>query len=402
MKSSHTQHRHLSRLTAALLTLSAAFTPLYAETATPIVPGNQSTAISGNALIAERPKIQIAILLDTSNSMDGLIDQARNQLWQVVDEFSKARRGGQSATLEVAVYEYGNDNLSSEGGYIRKVTGLTTDLDRVSEALFSLTTNGGSEYCGNSIKVATEQLQWSRSDNDIKAIFIAGNEPFTQGPVPYKTAIAAASQNGIKVNTIHAGSYDEGVQTGWRNGAILAGGDYMSIDHNHKIAHIATPQDQRIAELNSQLNETYIPYGAEGKLGKQRQLAQDANSNKISSALLAKRAKSKAGSLYSNDQWDLVDAIRKDKVKLESLDEKELPAPMVDMSQDQRKAYIAKTAEERSRIKAEIAALSKTRELYVAEKKRQAAKDDTKTVDDALVSSIRKQGKEKNFQFPVE
>ena len=31
--------------------------------------------------------IQIALLLDTSNSMDGLIDQAKSQLWSVVNEF---------------------------------------------------------------------------------------------------------------------------------------------------------------------------------------------------------------------------------------------------------------------------------------------------------------------------
>lgn len=60
------------------------------------------------------PKIQLAILLDTSNSMDGLIDQARNQLWQVVNEFLEAKKNGLDPRLEVAIFEYGNDpkNLS--------------------------------------------------------------------------------------------------------------------------------------------------------------------------------------------------------------------------------------------------------------------------------------------------
>jgi len=35
------------------------------------------------------PKIQAAILLDVSNSMDGLIDQAKNQLWNMVNVLSK-------------------------------------------------------------------------------------------------------------------------------------------------------------------------------------------------------------------------------------------------------------------------------------------------------------------------
>src|SRR5256714_7472776 len=87
---------------------------------------------------AKKPAIQVAILLDTSNSMDGLIDQARTQLWRVVNEFATAKRNGQSPDLEVALYEYGNDGLPEEKGYIRRVLPLTTDLDKVSEELFAL------------------------------------------------------------------------------------------------------------------------------------------------------------------------------------------------------------------------------------------------------------------------
>ncbi|MES9992190.1 MAG: vWA domain-containing protein [Candidatus Thiodiazotropha sp.] len=360
---------------------------------------SKQQAIANAPSQIQQPKIQIAILLDTSNSMDGLIDQARNQLWRVVDEFSRARRNGMPAMLEVAVFEYGNDSLGAKTGYIRKVTDLTSDLDRVSEALFSLTTNGGKEYCGQAIKIATKQLQWSLSGKEIKAIFIAGNEPFTQGPINYKHAIENAKAAGIVVNTIHAGSYEEGLQSGWQQGAILAGGDYMSIDHNHKIAHINAPQDQRIAELNNELNQTYLAYGIQGKAGKERQLEQDLNSSSISPALLSKRAKSKASSLYSNSQWDLVDAIELDKVKLENLDEKELPSEMSHMDQQQREAYIAQKMEQRRNIKKEIAQLSKAREKYIAEQKRKSAANETTTINDAMVSSVRKQGKSKNYQF---
>ncbi|MEW8506046.1 MAG: vWA domain-containing protein [Candidatus Thiodiazotropha sp.] len=346
-----------------------------------------------------QPRIQLAILLDTSNSMDGLIDQARNQLWRIVDEFSKARREGVPALLEVAIFEYGNDSLDAEKGYIRKVTDLTSDLDRVSEALFSLTTNGGKEYCGHAIMSATDQLQWSVSDNEIKAIFIAGNEPFTQGPIAYRHAIEAAKASGITVNTIHAGSHEEGLQTGWNHGALLAGGDYMSIDHNRRIAHITAPQDRRIAALNRELNQTYIPYGSKGKAGKERQLEQDMNSNSVSPALLSKRTKSKAGALYNNSQWDLIDAIQEDKVNLEHLGANELPTEMSDMDMEQRERYISAKAAQRTNIKKEIADLSKAREAYVTEQRLKAANQDTTTLNDALTSSIRKQGKAKNYQF---
>ena len=95
-----------------------------------------------------QPRIQVAILLDTSSSMDGLIDQTRNQIWQVINEFSSLKQNGVQPRLEVAVFEYGNDGISKNQGYVRQVSAFTRELDKVSESLFSLRTNGGSEYCG--------------------------------------------------------------------------------------------------------------------------------------------------------------------------------------------------------------------------------------------------------------
>src|SRR3954453_3739269 len=91
----------------------------------------------------EKPLIQLALLLDTSNSMDGLIDQARSQLWTVVNHLAKCKKDGQSPRLEVALSEYGNDNLSQKSGWVRQVLPFTEALDSVSEKLFALRTNGG-------------------------------------------------------------------------------------------------------------------------------------------------------------------------------------------------------------------------------------------------------------------
>lgn len=347
----------------------------------------------------EQLKIQLAILLDTSSSMDGLIDQTRQQIWQVVNEFSSATQGGRKPVLEVAVFEYGNNALASANGYIRQVSALTTELDAVSEALFSLKTNGGEEYCGQVIDHAVKQLAWSQSNNDIKAIFIAGNEAFSQGPVPFREAIQAAKTRGIIVNTIHAGDYDEGARSGWKDGAVLAGGNFMSIDHNHQVAHIDAPQDDRIAELNTQLNQTYIPYGSEGMRKHARQMEQDANSSRVSSGLLAKRAKSKSSSYYENSSWDLVDAHKNGSVDLENLEEESLPDTMRDMSTAQRKQYIKKAEAERSRLQAEIVRLSQARDAYVTEQRRKQSQQVVSTVEDALITAIRKQAEDKHYEF---
>lgn len=361
----------------------------------------QANARQAASLIApvEPPRIQLAILLDTSSSMNGLINQTRNQLWRVVNEFSRARRQGLPPNLEVAVYEYGNSSLNIKNGYIRQITPFTRELDTVSEGLFALRTGGGDEYCGYVIQTALHDLQWSQSNQDIKAIFIAGNEPFSQGPVDFHTTLQEARQRGIVVNTIHAGDYQTGAHTGWRLGAQLAGGDYMNIDQDHQVAQIPAPQDKELAELNARLNQTYLPYGQEGRRKAERQVQLDSATQAEAPALLSSRIKSKVSGFYHNENWDLIDADKSGHADVASMDPSELPEPMQTMTVKQRKAYLQQKARERAEIQQKIRALSQARDQYITRKRKQLAEKAVNTVDDAMISSVRKQGTAKNFVF---
>lgn len=162
---------------------------------TPAEPA-AAPAIAVERILQKKPLVQIAVLLDTSSSMSGLIDQARAELWAIVNEFIFAKRGGVEPEVQVALYEYGKSTLAVTDGYIRQIVPFTTDLDKVSEELFALQTNGGDEYCGWVIKEATARLKWSDSPDDLKVIFIAGNEPFTQGPVDYTEGTGRYSGQG--------------------------------------------------------------------------------------------------------------------------------------------------------------------------------------------------------------
>lgn len=226
--------------------------------------------------------IQVALLLDTSNSMDGLINQAKSQFWSLVNELSEARRDGHAPHVELALYEYGNDTLSISKGYIRQVLPLTTDLDSVSEALFALSTDGGSEHAGQVIDMALTELEWSKFESDLKLIIIAGNEPFTQGPVSYRTACEHARRGGVVINTIHCGDSQQGIRGKWKDGAECSGGIYMSIDQDAKSVHIDSPYDGEILDLNKRLNTTYLGYGTQGRDKVARQAAQDSNASSYS------------------------------------------------------------------------------------------------------------------------
>ena len=345
----------------------------------------------------EKPLVQLAILLDTSGSMEGLIEQAKTQLWKIVNEMALAKKSGESPRLEVALYEYGKSSIPESEGYLRMIVPLSVDLDRISEELFQLKTNGGSEYCGKVIQSAAKELQWTRSNNHLKVIFIAGNEPFTQGNVDYRNACKDAISKGIIVNTIFCGNFQEGIQTQWKDGADLADGKYMNIDQNQALVHISAPQDKEIADLGKKLNDTYVAYGKKGYEMRERQKMQDSNAATKGEAVLAQRSMAKAAPQYNNAVWDIVDAEKEGKVKVEELDEDQLPDEMKKMSKDERKKYIESKRKERATIQEKINRLRKERDKYVAVKQKEMAGENT--LDAVVIKAVREQAKQKNYKF---
>ncbi|NAS32078.1 VWA domain-containing protein [Flavobacteriaceae bacterium R38] len=340
--------------------------------------------------------IKVALLLDTSNSMDGLINQAKAQLWDIVNELSYARCQHESPNLEIALYEYGNDNLPSKEGYIRQVIGFTGDLDDISEKLFSLTTNGGNEFCGQVIEASLNQLEWGKNPDDLKLIFIAGNEPFTQGKVNYKDATTNAKEKDVVVNTIFCGNYEQGINGMWKDGALLTNGDYMSIDHNKEIVQIVTPYDKTILRLNNQLNDTYVPYGYLGNNKKSLQAAQDVEAEKLDEVVIVKRAVSKSSGLYKNSSWDLVDASKDKKFNYDALKREELPKELQGKSTEQIKNYVQKKALERSSIKNQIQELNKKRNQYILKEKKTPKANNLESV---MIKAIKRQAEKKNYRW---
>ena len=302
----------------------------------------------------KKGKIQVALLLDTSNSMDGLIDQAKSQLWKMVNKLAAAKKNEDYTDIEIALFEYGNDNLDMGEGYIRMVSSLSKDVDGLSEQLFKLKTKGGSEYCGWVIGDALKNLKWSDDDNDLRLIIIAGNEPFDQGPKDFKETCKDADKKGIVINTVHCGDWQTGIQTHWKDGAEIAKGKYLNIEQDRKVIHIRTPYDDYMYQLNIRINKTYIGYGKSGVSKKERQTKQDVNAAEYGSANAASRTAYKAKAQYSNADWDAVDAFKADSTAISTWKTEDLPEEMKQMSEKERKVYLDTLKKERDAISKEI------------------------------------------------
>jgi len=362
---------------------------------------NNTKPLIAEAIVNEEKEsnntVKIALLLDTSNSMDGLINQAKAQLWDIVNKFTHAKCGNEARPkLQIALYQYGNDDLSSREGYIQQVLDFSADLDEISEKLFSLTTNGGEEYCGEVIQTSLKQLNWGKNEDNLKMIFIAGNEPFTQGKLNYKDAVTNAKEKDVVVNTIFCGNYEQGINTQWKNGAKLTGGEYMAIDHNRQVVHIDTPYDDVIIKLNSKLNKTYISYGSMGMAKRNMQSVQDANAMEMEEAVAVKRAVSKSSRLYSNSSWDLVDASNEKDFDISKVKEDELPKELKDKSETEITAYIKEKKSERAKIQNEIQELNKKREAYISKNQKEDSKGE---LENAMLEAIKRQAEKKNYKW---
>ena len=353
-----------------------------------------------------KPLVQVAILLDTSNSMDGLINQARAQIWKIVGALVTAEKGGSAPAIEVALYQYGNSTLSRESGYIQQVLPFTRDLDKVSQELFALSTSGGDEYCGAVLKQAVNDLKWSPKNDVYKAIFIAGNEPFTQGSVPFAEAGALAKAKGIFINTIFCGSRQEGMAQQWQAGAAAADGDYANIDQGAQVYVAAAPQDNRISELSAKLDNTSVAYGMQGEAKMAARSAVGANyavRGAGGMSAMADRAAFKAAapaaSLAAEEaSWDAVSALESGAVKREDIKKEQLPANMQKMSDKERNAYLDAQLAERKKVKEEINKLQAERKAYLAaEQQKQAG--GAATLDQAVIGTIKKQATRRGYTF---
>jgi hypothetical protein len=340
--------------------------------------------------------VDLVIALDTSSSMDGLIDSARQKLWDVVNLLGKAKP---APILRVGLISYGNTGYDAKAGWVRKDSDLTTDLDGLYAKLFALRTGGGDEYVARAVSDATRTMQWDQNSDTLKIIFVAGNEPANQDPkIAVESAVQAAREKGIFVNAIYCGSQSAGEAVGWANVAKLGAGKFAAIDQN-RIVRVSTPMDEELAKLSVELNQTYVAYGRAGDEKKANQAQQDANASSLGREAAASRAAAKSkSSVYRNDDWDLLDARAHGKKDLANMKTEELPAAMQSMAPAAREAYLDGKAKERAALQKRISEVSVRREQFLAEKrKRSAAPADS--LDEAVNGAIMDQGKAAGFGF---
>ena len=355
--------------------------------------------------------IDLVICIDTSNSMDGLIDSAKSRLWDIVNELARLKP---TPDLRVALYSYGNDGYSAAAGWVRKDLDLTVDLDEVYKQLNALRTRGGTELVARVTRDAIKDQKWSTQPGALKMVFVCGNEPVDQDKdVSLDSVAEMAKEKGVVVNTIYCKWNHDQEIAGWAKFAEKCGGRHVDIDQNKAVKAVAvkTEFDDEILKLNDKLNGTYVAYGKAGKDGAANQAAQDKNAAAApggtgpgapAGAALA-RAESKASALYRNSAWDLVDKMKEKDFDLTKIKDEDLCDEMKKLKPEERLEYLKKKAEERADLQKKIGDLSAKRQKKVEEEQAKTPKTDAdKALDEAVRGVVREQAKAKGFETPAE
>ena len=342
--------------------------------------------------------IDLAICLDISGSMQGLIDAARQNLWAVVNDLATLQPTPQ---LRVALLTYGCSSHPAERGWVMVETDFTTDLDLVSQKLFALGTNGGEEYVARVVQTALAELTWTQAPGTLALLFVAGNEAATQDPAVDAAAQSrAAIARGIVVNAIYCGDPADAIAPAWRDVAKLADGQFAAIQHEQAIV-IATPFDEQLAALSTAINTTYVPYGAQREVWAGNQAAQDGNAAGLNPAAAAQRCQTKASVLYTNEHWDLVDACDQPSFALDKVKKEELPDALRGMSVAELRAHVAAKKRERGELRAKVAELGAQRDAFVLAEKRKLGEKAGTLFETAVLEAVRQQAAARGFQRPA-
>ncbi|MEN8106666.1 MAG: vWA domain-containing protein [Pseudomonadota bacterium] len=346
-----------------------------------------------NPVANEQSRIDVVFVLDTTGSMGGLIQAAREKIWSIATTMASAQSAPEIRMGLVAYRDRGDT-------YVTRVVDLSSDLDSMYATLMDFQASGGGdgpESVNQALHDAVNKISWSQDTGTYKVVFLVGDAPphmDYQNDVKYPVTLSAATEKGIVVNAIQCGRAS-GTTPAWQQIARLGDGHYFQVEQAGGAVAIATPFDDKIAKLSAKLDDTRLYYGTvEEKEKQQRKLA--ATDKLHAAASVESRARraafnsSKSGAANFLGDGELVDAVTSGRVDLSSIDKDKLPEPMQAMSPEEQEVIISETAERRNELKRQISELTGERSAYLDKKVDEAggARD---SLDDKIYRAVREQ-----------
>lgn len=352
----------------------------------------------------EHARIDVVFVLDTTGSMGGLIQTAKEKIWSIASTMASAQ---QSPEIRIGLVAYRDRG----DAYVTRRVDLSADLDSVYAKLMDFRADGGGdtpESVNQALYEAVHEMSWSQDAGIYKVVFLVGDAPPKMNyadDVKYPQTLAAARARGIVVNTIQCGQ-DPSATRYWEQVAQFGEGKYFRVEQAGSAVAIVTPYDDKLARLSAELDSTRLYYGTEKeKMAQALKLeATDKLNAESSASSRARRAvfnASKSGMINFLGEGELVEDVASGRVDLDSIEPSALPESVAAMAPPERQALIEGKAERRRKLQAEVRTLAKKRDSYLKEKV-EAAGGAGDSLDDQIYGAVREQGAKMGLRFEAD
>jgi Mg-chelatase subunit ChlD len=350
----------------------------------------------------QKPVVEVVFVLDTTGSMGGLIQAAKEKIWSIAGSMAQAQPAPDIRMGLVAYRDRGDD-------YVTRVIDLSSDLDSMYATLMDFQANGGGdgqESVNQALSDAVNKISWSSDPNAYKVVFLVGDAPphmdYTND-VKYPVTLADAKRKGILVNTIQCGA-DGSTTREWQQIAQLGVGRYFRVEQAGNAVAVATPYDKEMAELSAKLDKTRLYYGTDEERRKKDEKLAAADKLKAASVeSQARRAAfnaSASGATNLAGEKELVDDVAKGRVDLSKVAPASLPEPLQALSPEQRKAVVEEKAQERQSLLGRLKSLSTQRGDFLKQKVEETLGADAKSsLDHQVYDAVREQAGKKGFRY---
>jgi Mg-chelatase subunit ChlD len=344
-----------------------------------------------------KPRIEVCFVLDTTGSMGGLIEGAKQKIWSIANEMISAQPTPELKLGLIGYRDRGDD-------YVVKSFSLTDDIDAIYGHLREFQAGGGGdapESVNEALAEAIHKMPWSSDKKVLKIIFLVGDAPphmdYPNGP-KYPDLCREAAKKDLIINTIQCGEMAE-TKPIWQEIAKLSEGNYVGISQSGNVAVISTPMDKELSRLNERIGATLIPYGDRTLQAEVHAKFAAAKSAPVAAMADRLTYNSKTGRAMQGS-GELVDALNENKLKVEEIDQKQLPAELQKLDHDELQKRITKARDERADLQKQIVDLSKKREAYIqSENKRLAAEGKGDAFDQKVTETLHAQAAKKGISY---
>lgn len=378
--------RCLCRLFATVLFSWLTLAPHFADAQTP------------PAKPAERPFVEVVFVLDTTGSMGGLIDAAKQKIWSISNQIATGQPTPLVRIGLVAYRDRGDE-------YVTKLFDLTDDLDAVHAQLMQFKAKGGGDFpesVNEALFVAVNKVKWSQDKKTLKLIFLVGDAPPHMdyaNDVPYTEICKVAVDKSIIINTVQCGKHPETLKH-WQRICQLAEGRYVQIDADGgQIVVTETPFDKELVKINEELTKRTVVFGDEKR--QQAGLAQKEANLKLAAPAAADRA-AYYGNAMRGTSYDLLEQIKNNTIKLEEIKKEHLPPELRNLTLAEQRAYLAKLDQERQELNKKARDLDKKRAEFIAKKQAEAmAEKAGETFDGQVLQLLQLQARRVQIDYAV-